>query len=106
MDNDLRKLIEDNNKLLSENLALTRQNAKKIKRIQSHIRRTMIVKSLYWIIIIIVTFGAWYFSKPYINNAVKTYGEIKQNLDKTTDFVNNPGSLFKDANLVEQIFGS
>ena len=105
MDNDLRKLIEDNNRLLKKNLELTRQNSKKIKKIQSHIRRTMIGKALYWIIVIGVTVGALYFSKPYIDNAINTYDNFKENVDRSSEIINNPGSVFQDVNLVETIFG-
>lgn len=106
MDQDLRKLIVDNNKLLKDNLELTRQNAKKIKKIQSHIRRTLLGKMLYWLIIIGVTVGALYFSKPYINNAIETYDNFKENVDRSSEIINNPGSVFKDVNLINQFFSS
>ncbi len=106
MDQNLQKLIEENNKLLKENLSLTQENSKKIKKIQSHIRRTMVGKALYWIIIISVTIGAFYFSKPYIDNAIQTYDTFRENVDRSSNIINNPGSVFKDVNLVEQFFGS
>lgn len=106
MDQDFQKLMQDNNRLIKENLELTRQNSQKIKRIQAYIRRTLVVKTLYWIIVIIVTIGAVYLSKPYINNAIDTYGDFKENLNRSTEIINNPGSVFKDVNLVESIFGS
>jgi len=106
MDQDLRKLIEENNRLLLENLELTRQNNKKIKKIQSHIRRTMVGKALYWILIISITIGAYYFSKPYIDNVRNTYDEFRENLDNSTEFINNPGSVFKDVSIIEKLIGS
>ena len=65
MDDSLRKLIEENQTLLRKNLEISRNNEKKIKKIQAHIRRTMVAKYIYWIIVIGVTASALYFSKPY-----------------------------------------
>ena len=106
MDQDLLKKIEENQKLIRENLDIARQNQKKIKKIQSHIRRSMWSKIVYWVIIISVTVGALYYSKPYIKEAVGTYNGIKENLDNTSQIINNPGNLFKDVDLIQSIFGS
>jgi hypothetical protein len=106
MDLDLRKLIEENNKLLIKNLELTRQNHSKIKKIQSHIRRTMIGKILYWLVIIGVTVGALYLSKPYIDNAIDTYDSFRENVDRSSEIINNPGSLFKDVGIIEKLLRS
>ncbi len=102
MDQDLRKLIEENNKLLLENLELSRQNNKKIKKIQSHIRRTMVGKTLYWILIIGITFGAYHFSKPYIDNVRNTYNDFRENINQSSEFINNPGSVFKNLSIFEK----
>jgi len=106
MDQDLQKLMQENNRLIKENLELTRQNSKKIKKIQSYIRRTLVGKALYWVVIVGITIGAVYLSKPYINNAIDTYDNFKENVDRSSEIINNPGSVFKGVNLVESIFGS
>lgn len=106
MDDNLRKMVEENNKLLLQNLEITRENQKKIKKIHSHIRRTMFAKVLYWVIIIIVTVSAIYYSKPYIKEAVSTYEDVREQLDTTSGIINNPGAYLKDVNLIERIFGS
>lgn len=99
-------MVEENNKLLKENLELTRQNQKKIGKIQAHIRRTMVGKIMYWILIIAVTVGAIYLSKPYINNAINTYDGFRENVGRSSEIINNPGTLFKDVNIIESLFGS
>lgn len=106
MDQDLRKLIEENQSLLRKNLDISRANQKKIKKIQGHIRRTMVAKYVYWIIVIGVTGGAIYFSKPYIDQAVNTYNDLKSTVDKSSEIINEPGSLFKDVNIIQRIIGS
>lgn len=106
MDQDLRKLIEENQSLLRKNLEISQNNNKKIKKIQSHIRRTMVAKYVYWIIVIGVTASALYFSKPYINDAVDTYNDFRDTVDQSSEIINDPGTLFKDVNVIQRIFGS
>lgn len=106
MDQDLRKIIEENQELLRKNLEISRSNQKKIKKIQAHIRRTMVAKYVYWIIVIGVTVSALYFSKPYINQAVDTYNDFKSTVDRSSEIINEPGSLFKDIDLIQRVIGS
>ena len=106
MDSDLKKMLEENHALLIENVKISRENQKKIKKIQLHIRRTMVVKTLYWIIIVGVTIGAFYLSKPYINNAVNTYKGLEKNIKQSSQIINDPGTLFKDVNIIERFLGS
>jgi len=103
MDNDLQNLIEENNKLLKENLALTEKNAKKIRKIQLYLRRTMVWKFIYWIIIIGITIGAYYLSRPYINNAVDKYNTIQEQIEKTSNVINDPGSFFEGVNPLNRL---
>ena len=102
MDQDLKKMIEENKKLLLKNLEVARDNQTKIKRIQSHIRRTMVIKTIYWVVIIIVTLSAFYLSRPYIKDAIEQYDSVREDLGKTSNIINNPGSIF-DVNLVNSI---
>ena len=106
MDQDLFNLIEENNKLLKENLELTQKNSKKIKRIQSYMRRTFIAKILYWLVIILVTAGALYAVKPYVDGALETYNDLQGTIESTSQAIDNPGSMFKDIGLLNQLFGS
>jgi len=106
MNLDLQKLIEQNQELIRENIEIAKTNQKKIKQIQSNIRITMIGKWLYWILIVSITAGAFYYSKPYINNIMDTYSNFKENIDRSTEVINDPGSLFKDINIIEKLIGS
>jgi len=106
MDQDLYKLVKENHKLLLENLDIARENQKKIKKIQSHIRRTMVVKSIYWLIIIAVTISAFYYSKPYIEDAIEKYDTVKENINRSNSIISDPGALFNDINIVERLFGT
>ena len=103
MDQDLINLIEENNELLKENLELTQKNEKKIKRIQSYMRRTFIAKIMYWVIIILVTAGALYAVKPYVDGALDTYNSLQEQIESTQDAIDNPGSLFNDIGILNKI---
>lgn len=106
MEQDLRKLIEENQSLLRKNLEVSRGNEKKIKKIQSHIRRSVVAKYVYWIIVILVVLGVLYSAKPYFDQIMSTYNELKFTVDKSNEIINNPASLFNDVDIVQKIFGS
>ena len=101
MDQDFQKILEENNALLKEQGELIRENQEKIIKIQLYMRRTMIGKWLYWIFVIAITVSAFYVSKPYIKSAVNTYNDVKE-----SSIINDPGSLFKEVNLIERFFGT
>jgi ribosomal protein S19 len=106
MDKDVRKMLEKNQSLLRKNLEISRSNEKKIKKIQSHIRRTMVAKYVYWIILIGVTVSALYLSKPYINEVIDTYNNFRSTVDQSSEIFNNPGNLFHEVNIIQRVFGS
>ena len=106
MDEKDLEILRENNKLLKESLALSKENAKKIKKIHSTIRRTMIAKTIYWLVIIAVTVSALYYTKPYIEGAIDTYENVRDQTNRASEIINEPGSLFNDVNLIEKIFGS
>ncbi|MGB0925444.1 MAG: hypothetical protein ACPGTS_01910 [Minisyncoccia bacterium] len=106
MDQELRNLIEDNNRLLQKNLELTERNTKNIKKIQGHMRRMFITKVVYWAVIIFVTFGAVYAATPYVNTAVEKYNTISEQINSTQEAISNPTSLLKDVNLIDKLLGS
>lgn len=103
MDDELRTMIEENRKLILENQTILQDNQNRITKIQLHIRRTMVGKSIYWIAVILITVGAIYFSRPYIDSAIETYQETRDSLNRSSDFVKTPGTYLKDFELVDRI---
>lgn len=106
MNDDLEKLILENQKLLRENLELSKKNAKRIKQIHAYMRRTFVAKVIYWLVIIAVTAGAVYFVRPYVESAVSSYNNFSETLSKTTEVIDNPGSLFQDVGILNKLFSS
>ncbi|MDQ5971840.1 MAG: hypothetical protein QG566_786 [Patescibacteria group bacterium] len=62
--------------MLEEDLALNKENNTILKGIRSAQRRAQIMKIVYWIIILGITFGAYYFIQPYIESLMGYYGSL------------------------------
>ena len=96
MDSNEKRLLENNSKLLKENNELLR----KIHGIQ---RWSQITKIVYWIIILGIAFGSFYFIQPYIDNILRVYStgvsEINtiKNISKKLN-TNNSHNLVKNKN--------
>lgn len=95
MDEELKKLIVQNNELLKESIELSKSNQKRIKKIHAYIRRTFVAKIIYWVIIILVAAGAFYAIKPRINNIIDRYKEIQVQFNKRAEVMENTGSLIE-----------
>ncbi len=106
MDQDLIKIVEENNKLIRENLELSKKNARKIKKVHSFMRRTFISKLIYWLIIIFVAAGAFYTVRPHVKKAIESYNSIQEKVGDTTDFLNDPTSMLKDVGILNRLFSS
>ncbi len=61
-----------------------RQNTTVLHRIERRARISLIFSSLKWFIIIGLSLGAFYFTKPYLEQLMETYSELS-----------NIGSMFQ-----------
>ena len=104
MEQDIIKKIDHLESLIEENIAITKENEKKIKKVQAYMRRTFIAKILYWILIVAVTAGAVYAVRPYVKKTIETYESVQEKVGKTSDILDNPGRLFKDVGILNQVF--
>ena len=64
-------------KLLKQNLELSEENNKILKRLQSNMRWGRFIHAVYWIIIIGSAFGAYYFAQPYIDRILQVYSGVQ-----------------------------
>lgn len=69
---------EDVKKLLEENLEISRQSLKILKGIRRTNRLSLAFKILYWLVILGIIAGAYYFLEPYIKSAVNTIQGVQQ----------------------------
>lgn len=67
--------------LIEEDL---KQNNAMLNRIERRAKITLLFSSLKWFVIIGLSFGAFYFTKPYLEQLMETYNQVS-----------NLGSMFK-----------
>jgi hypothetical protein len=105
MGEEIREILEENQRLIKENLALSRSNEKKIKSIRANLRRSFWGKIMYWVVIIGIAAGSFYYLNPYINEARDTYNSFKENVDRSSEIIKNPSHLFDNVSVFKNLFG-
>ena len=65
--------MEENKALLEEILKTTKENQEKINKVLSFQKWSQITRVFYWLILIGVSVGAFYFTKPYLNSLLSVY---------------------------------
>ncbi len=61
--------------LLEETYRLTAENNAILKAVQRSNRMATIMRVLYWVVIIVMSFGAYYFIQPYLNMMLGLSGQ-------------------------------
>ena len=82
MDQELKKLLEENLKVSKENNVILT----KIRNVQ---RWGQITRVLYWVLIIGVSVGAFYYIKPYLGNLLNLYSGGVSNINNISDITKN-----------------
>jgi len=67
---------QEERSLLEENLRVSRENNRLLIKVRSVQRWASITRILYWVVLIGISFGAFYFFQPYIENIMKIYSII------------------------------
>ena len=88
MDFETRELVE-------KILELTEENNKILRKMRRGIFWGRVFHVIYWVIIIGISIGAYYYIQPLIENMLQLFGTTKdglQNLEKFTEAIRNlPG---------------
>ncbi len=82
---------------LEELLEIEKENNKLLKKLWRNVRVGRLMKLLYWIVILAITLGAYYYVQPYIDKFIEAYTNIKG----ATQNLNN----LSDVNLLNQLLG-
>ena len=64
---------QEERSLLEENLRMSRENNRLLIKVRSVQRWASIMRVLYWVVLIGISFGAFYFLQPYIEKVMKIY---------------------------------
>jgi hypothetical protein len=90
---------EETKKLLEENIEISRQSLKILKGMRRASRIATAFKILYWLIIVGVLAGTYYFLEPYIKSAIEVVQGIQQVLpggQKTNGTQSTSSDLLKN----------
>jgi hypothetical protein len=82
MDQDIKKLLEDN-------IALNKANNEMLVKLIKAQKWQMIYRIFYWAIIILSTIGAFYFIEPYLGSILGLYNGGVSNIDNISDITKN-----------------
>ena len=94
---------EEAKALLKQNIELAKENNEMLKRLIRAQKLSNIYRVVYWTIIILSTFGAYYFIEPYISNFLHfNTVPTTQGGTSMTDMVNSLGDRQQFQNLVNQ----
>jgi hypothetical protein len=67
---------QEERSLLEENLRMSRENNKLLIKVRSSQRWASITRVLYWMVLIGISFGAFYFLQPYIEKIMNLYSRL------------------------------
>jgi hypothetical protein len=69
MDEEIKELIK-------EDLEISKENNKLLRKIRNYFRWNSALRGLYWLFIIASAFGAYYLFQPYIDSLKNTYDGV------------------------------
>jgi len=80
-------------KLIEEGLELARENNKILRRMRRGQRISSIFRLFYWLMILGIALGAYYYIQPFFSQAQKAYQNISEELGNLPD-VSNLNKVF------------
>lgn len=69
-------MTPEEKQLLEETLALARENNVILSRMQRSQRVTTAIKVLYWVVILALSFGAYWLIQPYVDTLKSSLGNV------------------------------
>lgn len=86
-------------KSIEEKLEKTYDLISRVRRVQ---RNGQLFKMFYWILIILATFGAFYYVQPYLSQMFEMYTGIKDSQQQFQNSISEFGSI---NNIIQQLKG-
>lgn len=71
----------DDKRLLLKTLELSEENNKLLRKLDRMYRLTRLIRVSYWLIILGITLGAYYFIQPYVDGARAAYTSVLNDVD-------------------------
>ena len=82
--------------LLQKTFELADENNKILRGIRSSNRWSLIFKVFYWVIIIGVAVGAFYYVQPYVDMATKAYKSVQGDFQNAKNVVNTASNTLNN----------
>ncbi|MDD5050865.1 MAG: hypothetical protein PHV93_03980 [Candidatus Pacebacteria bacterium] len=67
--------------LLEKNLALSQENNSLLQKMNRRAKWGTATRVVYWVIILGITFGSFYYLQPYINQVISLYSKASSTLN-------------------------
>jgi hypothetical protein len=83
-------LIDARLKGIEEKLEQNHQLLVKIRRVQ---KQGQLFKIFYWVLIILATFGAFYYIQPYLNGVLDAYTGLQNSQEQFKNSISDYGSI-------------
>jgi len=80
--------------LLHENLRLAKENNRMLTKMHRYQRWQKASKVLYWIILIAIALGAYYYVKPYLMRVQDAYNDIANSIETAGNAASNVQNFF------------
>ena len=74
-------------KLLQEVHELSAENSRILHGIKRSHRWSIVFRVIYWVIIIGISIGAFYYIQPYIDAVIKAYNGVQTSISKVNSIV-------------------
>jgi hypothetical protein len=79
----------EEHELLRRSIALSEENNDILRSLQRSMRLARFMTLFYWLVIIGISVGAWYFLQPYWNKALGVYNAAQVQLNNVDNVVNS-----------------
>ena len=79
----------EEHELLRRSIALSEENNDILRSIQSSMRLGRFMTFLYWLILIGISVGAYYYAEPYVEKAISVYKSAEVQLNNVNNAVNS-----------------
>jgi len=77
-------MTPEERELLTKSIKLAEENNRMLRGMRRNARFASIVRAIYWLIILGIAFGTYYFVQPYLQAAMKGYTEMQKGIESVT----------------------
>ena len=88
---------QEDKKIIRKNFEMTLENNKMLKKIRRSMFLSNVTRLFYWVVIIGLSLGAYYYLQPYIDGAKETFDQIRGGVGVVSDGITTTTQTTNDA---------